>query len=258
MYPKEIAEFEKTLPEPFVDKTLLQHAFIHRSYLNEVEEPNGLEDNERLEFLGDSVLGFVVSQLLFDRFRDYHEGDLTNLRSALVRQRMLSALATSLHMGDYLHLGKGEEESGGRTRPATLCATFEAVVGAIYMDRGIEAVNDFLLPIIERELAIVHGAAMAKDAKSRLQEWSQSELNARPHYKLLLADGPDHDKVFTMQTTISGVAYGVGRGRSKQSATQSAAAMALHRLGLHAPEYQPNPELEAEWPLPDVDLDLED
>ncbi|MCB0085888.1 MAG: ribonuclease III [Caldilineaceae bacterium] len=257
MFPKDIVEFEQLLPAPFADRALLQHAFIHRSYLNEVEDTNGLEDNERLEFLGDSVLGFVVSQLLFDRFPGYHEGDLTNLRSALVRQRMLSSLASRLHMGEYLHLGKGEEDSGGRTRPATLCATFEAVVGAIYMDRGIDAVHEFLLPIIERELEVVHGAAMAKDAKSRLQEWSQSILSARPHYKLLLADGPDHDKVFTMQTTIGGVAYGIGRGRSKQSATQSAAAMALYRLGLHAPEYQPNPELEAEWPLPDVDLDLE-
>lgn len=256
MYPKDISEFEKVLPSPFINKELLQHAFIHRSYLNEVENPDGLKDNERLEFLGDSVLGFIVSKHLFDRFPEYHEGNLTNLRSALVRQQMLSALATALHMGDYLHLGKGEEDSGGRTRPATLCATFEAVVGAIYLDQGLEGVRDFLLPIIRREVEIVHAAAMAKDAKSRLQEWSQSERHARPHYKQLDAVGPDHDKLFIMQVTISSVPYGVGMGRSKQAATQAAAAMALYRLGQPAPEYEPTPELEAEYSLPDVPPDL--
>lgn len=253
-YPADLAQFEALLDEPFRDKALLQRAFVHRSYMNEVDDDT-LSDNERLEFLGDSVLGFVVSELLYQLFPEYHEGDLTSLRSALVQQKTLAKLARQLHLGDYLLLGKGEEESGGRTRPVTLCATFEAVLGALYRDQGIEAVKSFLLPLVCIEMERVLRTQLAKDPKSRLQEWVQSQLGMRPRYETLESVGPDHDKVFTMQVNINGTPCGVGSGRSKQSATQAAAAMALSRLGQDAPEYEPDSELEEKWSLPSVTIE---
>jgi len=255
-YPTDLAEFEAMLERPFQDKVLLQRAFTHRSYMNEIGEDDSLSDNERLEFLGDSILEFIVSEMLYDEFPEYKEGELTSLRSALVQQRTLAALAQRLNLGDFLLLGKGEEESGGRTRPVTLCATFEAVIGALYRDQGIETVKSFLLPLIEDEMTRILHTKLSKDPKSRLQEWAQSTLGARPRYETLESIGPDHDKLFTMQATIQGIACGLGRGRSKQAATQSAAAMALHRLGQPAPEYVPDPELESAWPLPDVTPDM--
>lgn len=243
----EIAKLQSTLSVKFLDLVLLQRAFIHRSYLNEVMEETDLADNERLEFLGDSVLGFVVSETLYARFPTYQEGPLTNLRAALVKRETLARLAENLHLGEHLWLGNGEEESGGRTRQATLCAVFEALVGALYLDQGVQAVRDFLLPIVNYELMIIEGSALDKDAKSRIQEWVQRELKTTPRYKEAESHGPDHDRVFVMQVMIKGKIYGVGKGRSKAEATQAAAAMALHRLGLPAPEYIPNPELEARF-----------
>ncbi len=251
----DVSEFEKALTQPFRNRRLLEQAFIHRSYLNEAEEDSSLADNERLEFLGDSVLGMIVSELLYRRFPDQQEGDLTGIRSALVRQETLSLFAERLHMGDFLRLGRGEESSGGRTRPVTLCATFEAVVGAIYLDRGMRATEAFLLPLVESELRHIKASNLSKDAKSRLQEWAQSTTGATPRYKAVRTLGPDHAKVFIMQVSISGVACGIGQGRSKQAAAQGAAAMALSRLKQNAPEYEPNTELEAEWPLEEITIE---
>lgn len=250
---RSVEELEKELEINFQDRTYLQRAFVHRSYLNEADSSFTLPDNERLEFLGDAVLGFVTSELLYTLFPTYHEGELTNLRAALVRRETLARLAKDLDLGAYLLLGHGEEESGGRTRPATLCATFEAVVGAIYMDQGMESVRSFLEPLLESEIDRVAHRALAKDPKSRLQEWVQSEIGTTPRYKTISSEGPDHARTFTVQVSADKQPLGVGRGRSKQEAAQIAAAMALHRLGRHAPEYKPNPELEAEFPLPPVD-----
>ncbi|MCB0060808.1 MAG: ribonuclease III [Caldilineaceae bacterium] len=243
----DIAKLQESLPIQFNDISLLQRAFIHRSYLNEVTEENDLADNERLEFLGDAVLGFVVSEELFTTFPEFQEGPLTNLRAALVRRETLSKLATQLNLGDYLWLGNGEEDSGGRDRPATLCAVFEALVGAIYIDQGTDAVRHFVLPLTNRELIQTKQAALGKDAKSRMQEYVQREFNVTPRYKETESSGPDHDKTFVMTVTVSGKVYGVGEGRSKGEATQSAAAMGLLNLQQHAPEYVPNPELEARY-----------
>ena len=198
------------------------------------------------------MLGFVASELLYKLFPNYREGELTNLRAALVRRETLARFARELNLGDYLLLGHGEEESGGRTRPATLCATFEAVVGAIYMDRGLEVVREFLEPMLREEVNRVANWALAKDPKSRLQEWVQSEMGVTPRYKTISSEGPDHARVFTVQVTAGKQPFGVGRGRSKQEAAQSAAAMALHRLGQPVPEYQMDEALEAEFPLPPV------
>lgn len=243
-----VTNFQRSLDFTFDNISLLERAFVHRSYLNEAGEESGLRDNERLEFLGDSVLGFVTSELLFARYPDRLEGELTNLRAALVRRETLARFATELALGDYLLLGRGEEDSGGRTRPATLCATFEALIGAIYLDQGLEQVRSFLEPRLLTEVERVAPRALAKDPKSRLQEWVQSEMGVTPRYKTVRTEGPDHARVFTVQVTADKTPYGVGQGRSKQEAAQSAAAMALHHFGLPAPEYAPDSELEAAFP----------
>ena len=247
--------FEQECQVTFGDKSLLRQAFVHRSYLNEVDGTSEPGDNERLEFLGDAVIEFIVSEMLYERFPTYKEGELTGIRSALVRRETLSEFANKLHMGDYLLLGQGEEASGGRTRPVTLCATFEAVVGAIYMDQGLPTVRAFLEPIMEAELRRVEESVLSKDAKSRLQEWSQRDLGHTPRYKKIDQDGPDHARIFTMQATIDKKPVGVGQGRSKQEAEQVAAAMALYRLGQDAPEYVADEELAAQWPMADVTVE---
>ncbi|MBP7960968.1 MAG: ribonuclease III [Caldilineaceae bacterium] len=250
-------EFLAAIGMRFGNVSLLERAFVHRSYVNEylVEgvDDQAPADNERLEFLGDSVLSMLVSELLFTRYPNRQEGDLTTLRAALVRRETLARFAVKLNLGEFLMLGNGEEESGGRSRPATLCATYEAVLGAIYVDQGLEAVRAFVIPVVETELAQIERSALEKDPKSRVQEWVQSTFGRTPRYKTVASIGPDHDKLFTIQVSAGGIACGVGRGRSKQEAAQLAAAHALHRLGQLTPEYLPDPELEALWPMPDVD-----
>jgi ribonuclease III len=243
----DISRFEQEQQLFFHDKLLLRNAFVHSSHLNEVTDDDELADNERLEFLGDVIISFVVSEMLFRKFPELREGQLTRVRAALVRKETLARFARKLHLGDYLFLGRGEEESGGRKRPATLCATFEAVVGAIYLDQGLDAVREFVLPLMEADLEVMRQNALGKDPKSRLQEWAQDQFGVAPRYKVLDASGPDHAKVFTMQVLIAQNRYGIGRGGSKQDASQAAAVMALHHLGLYAPEYVADPELVAVW-----------
>jgi ribonuclease-3 len=243
----DISEFERQANLSFQDKGLLQRAFIHRSYVNESGGEAGLLDNERLEFLGDAVLTYVISESLYWRYPAFNEGPLTAMRSALVRREMLAKLARRLHLGDYLRLGHGEEESGGRQRQATLCDVFEAVIGAIYLDQGIEGVHQFVLPMMLEELARVEQSALNKDPKSRLQEYIQSTRNVTPKYRTVESTGPDHAKTFVMRVNVADQMAGVGAGRSKGEATQQAAAMALHWLGQYAPEYVPNLELEARF-----------
>ena len=182
MTPRDLTDFEQEHNLHFSDKQLLKTAFVHSSYVNEMGD-EGLEDNERLEFLGDSILGSVVSKVLFRRFPDAREGDLTAMRASLVKREALSRFARQLHLGDYLFLGHGEEESGGRKRSATLCATFEAVVGAIYLEFGVESVRSFVMPLIEADLERMASKVLHKDPKSRLQEWSQSMYGVLPRYK---------------------------------------------------------------------------
>lgn len=249
-FSKSIDLFEEQHGFRFHDRMLLQTAFTHSSYVNESSD-NELSDNERLEFLGDSILEFVVSEILYMRFPEASEGVLTGMRAALVRRETLARFARQLHLGDFLMLGHGEEESGGRKRPATLCATFEAVIGAMYLDLGVEAVRRFVEPFVEADLDRVQGLAARKDPKSRLQEWAQGNFGLPPRYRVVDSTGPDHDKEFVTQVTISDGRYGIGVGRSKQESSQAAAAMALDRLGLDAPEYEPNPEIEAQYPLSD-------
>ncbi|NJN81979.1 MAG: hypothetical protein HC802_06620, partial [Caldilineaceae bacterium] len=187
-------------------------------------------------------------------FPDYQEGELTKLRAALVRGAALARYARRLQFGQRMRLGKGEEESGGRKRTSLLSDVFEAVVGAIYLDQGMEVTRHFVLGLVEQELTLIlSDESLTRNAKSRLQEWSQGHLNAAPRYKTLQADGPDHAKVFVSQVSLFQQPIGVGRGRSKQESSQAAAAMALHRLNLSAPEYEEDVELLMTHPLPELD-----
>lgn len=214
----------------FDDPALLRTALTHRSYLNEHADLEW-DDNERLEYLGDAVLDFLLAEFLFTRFPAAREGELTTLRAALVRRETLSRLADKLKIGPALLMGHGEVETGGRTRPATLCAAFEALVGASYLDQGLAAVAGWVLPLMEGELAVAQAEVAEKDPKSRLQELAQGRLGITPRYRTAGETGPDHVKVFTIEVTVGDVVCGVGQGPSKQSAAQQAAIDALARVG---------------------------
>ncbi|MEX0621609.1 MAG: ribonuclease III [Candidatus Woykebacteria bacterium] len=225
---KNLSALEKGLGFKFKNKDLLKTAFIHRSYLN--EHPNEkLPNNERLEFLGDAVLGLVVSEHLYQSYPDHPEGDLTNFRSSLVNAKALSKVAQSLNLGEYLYLSRGEEATGGRNRQYILANTFEALVGAIFLDRGLQISKKvietnlliFLAEIIEKKLY--------KDFKSLLQEKSQEKLSLTPTYKLIEERGPDHAKVFKIGVLIGNRKISEGAGNSKQAAEQEAAKQALEK-----------------------------
>lgn len=203
-------------------------ALVHRSYLNEHPQQK-LTSNERLEFLGDAIMEFIVSEVLYQKFPNYSEGKLTSLRSKLVCDRSLSKIAKKLHLGNYLLLSRGEEESGGRKNPTLLSNTFEAVLGAIYLDQGLSAVKKFLNTHL---FPTVKEAKKFKDYKSDFQEIAQKKFKITPIYKTLKETGPDHAKTFVVGVYLGKKLYGKGVGRSKQEAEQSAAKKALEKLKL--------------------------
>lgn len=226
----DLPDLEQKLSVSFGDYSLLLRALTHRSFLN--ENPGmALEDNERLEFLGDAVLDFVVGAYLYNRFPEMDEGELTSLRAALVNTRTLASFARQLDIGRYLRLGLGEEENGGRERSPLLCAAFEAVVGAIYLDQGLENVQPLVEKLAGPALVKIRENSLHKDAKSEFQVWAQAQYNITPHYKVISASGPDHAKIFTVQAMVGDSSWGEGSGPSKQSAAQAAAEVALVRAG---------------------------
>jgi len=208
---------------------LLRQAFVHTSYLNESTEP-GLESNERLEFLGDAVLSYVVAERLYRDCPDCAEGDLTEWRGHLVRRDSLAKLAQRLGLGDRLLLGRGEEGAGGRSRPANLAAVYEAVVGAIALDRGLTAARKFILASMADEFRDLRGRAAPIDPKSRLQELAQARWQRAPQYRTVREEGPEHQKVFTVEVAIHGEVVATGVGPSKQEAERAAARDALESL----------------------------
>jgi ribonuclease-3 len=214
----------------FSDIFLLTRALTHRSYLN--EHPEAVEDNERLEFLGDAVLDFIVGAWLYNRFPEMAEGELTRLRSALVRTEQLARFANQLGLGNAMRLGRGESESGGRQRMALLCATFEAFVGAFFLDSGIDAVSEFIKPLLDSIALHLLVSGETHDPKSKLQEFVQARGDGAPRYNTISATGPDHAKVFEVEVLINGEKYGYGKGRSKQAAAKAAARQALSVLGI--------------------------
>lgn len=211
------------------DLRLLSRALTHRSYLN--EHTDALEDNERLEFLGDAVLDFQVGAWLYNRFPEVSEGELTRMRSALVRTEQLAEFAAQIDLGSAMRLGRGEAEYGGRERPALLCATFEALVGAIYLGAGLAEVQKFVNPFLNQMVRQLYTSGGLQDPKSRLQEWTQAHGNGAPKYRTASAKGPDHDKVFEIEVLVNGEVLGEGSGHSKQIAAKAAASQALKTLG---------------------------
>ncbi|MBX3082832.1 MAG: ribonuclease III [Anaerolineae bacterium] len=213
----------------FNDLGLLQRALTHRSYLNEHPDLR-LEDNERLEFLGDAVLDFIVAEFLYERFPGLREGHLTRLRAGLVRNDTLAILAQKIGIGEMLLLGKGEEDGGGRARSSNLGSAFEAFAGALYLDQGLDVVRTFVKPLFDPSLEVMLREQSDKDAKSRLQEWAQAHVGETPQYRTVSISGPDHQREFTLEVLVGGDRYGIGTGRNKQSAAQAAANDALTTL----------------------------
>ena len=218
-------EFARRLELPFSNNLLLCRALTHRSYLN--EHPEALEDNERLEFLGDAVLDFLVGAWLYNQYPEKAEGELTRLRSAIVRTEQLANFADAIKLGEVLRLGRGEAEGGGRGRPAILCGTFEALVGALYLDAGLQAVRDFVEPLLPPAAQKILTAQSHRDPKSTLQEWAQAQGYPTPEYRTISADGPEHEKVFEVEVLINQKVTGRGVGRSKQAAAKDAARNTL-------------------------------
>lgn len=222
---KRLATFQKKANINFVDEELLLTAFTHRSYLNESKSAG--EHNERLEFLGDAVLELVVTHHLFQRFPTTHEGDLTAYRAALVNATTLGAIAEHLGMNDCLRLSRGEAKDTGRARATILANTFEAVVGALYLDQGYQGAEVFIVTHVLSRIDEILENGSWKDAKSSFQEFAQATYGATPKYETLRAEGPDHDKRFEVAVMIGDVVVATGVGKSKQEAEQAAAQAAL-------------------------------
>lgn len=213
----------------FKNPALLQQALSHSSYCHEYPEV-APESNERLEFLGDAVLGMVVAEKLYQDYPGLDEGTMTKLRSALVREDTLAHVAQALNLGDYLCLGKGEESGGGRSRPANLARALEALIAAIYLDSGLAVVRDFILKWFRAELKEAAERGTEVNHKSELQELVQSRGQTAPEYRVVEAVGPDHDRLFTIEVLVDGKVLGCGSGKSKKAAESAAAHRALERL----------------------------
>jgi ribonuclease-3 len=225
---EEFKKFQERIGHSFKNEKLLYQAFTHSSYVNE-HRKKPYEDNERLEFLGDAVLELTISQFLYKKYPMMSEGELTKLRAAIVCEPSLVAFANNLSFGTMVLLGKGEEMTGGRARPALLADVFEAFIGALYLDQGLDSVvqflNQFVIPKID-EGAFSH----VMDFKSQLQELVQRDMKGTLEYKILHEKGPAHNREFISTVSLSGEVFGTGSGRSKKEAEQHAAQEALSKL----------------------------
>ena len=224
------ATLERRLGIEFKDRALLRLALTHRSYVHEAPD-DAPESNERLEYLGDAFLGFVVAEHLYGRYPDLAEGRLTALRSGLVRSATLAAVAAELDLGERLYLGHGEETSGGRTRERNLARAFEAVLGAVLLDQGYAKAKRWTLKLFKNRLESLP-PGLVDDFKSLLQERVQAEGSPPPVYRTVREEGPDHDRDFTVEVIVDGAVAGEGTGPSKQKAEREAARVALANLGL--------------------------
>lgn len=220
---------ESLIEYTFEDIHLLDTALTHRSFSNEIRDPD-LSDNERLEFLGDSVIALCISDILIAKFPTLQEGDLSKLRASVVNEHSLSEVAAFLSLGNYLFLGRGEESSGGRTKASILADAFEAVIGALFLDGGYEQAFALIKNIFEPLFTRGIEESDHRDYKSRLQEFCQKEYNTIPRYEHMGKYGPDHDTVFEVRISIEGKIKATGSGRNKKMAEQDAARKALEGL----------------------------
>lgn len=225
----DVAQLQKVLGVSFRNQSLLEQAMVHSSYLNE-NPGSGLASNERLEFFGDAILGLIIAEKLYQDFPGLTEGEMTRLRAALVRKDTLARIARTLALGQYLFLGKGEEASGGRDKPANLARAFEALLAAVFLDRGLVITRKLVLKLFRGELEKVARQGRVIDYKSQLQEIIQSKYHASPSYRVIEAEGPDHARRFTVEAIGGGVVLGAGSGKSKKLAEAEAARAALEKL----------------------------
>ncbi len=224
-----LEKLQKRLGINFNQPQLLAQALVHRSYLNEATG-KGLESNERLEFLGDAVLSFVVSLWLYQKFPDYKEGELTNLRSNLVRTSTLAKIANQLKIGQNLLMSRGEKRAGGEKNLSLLANALEAVIGAIFLDQGMAKAENFIKNQLEPFLSKILSKGEFKDSKSLLQEKIQEKIKETPVYKILKEKGPDHAKIFTVGVYSQKKLLAQATGKSKQEAEEKAARAALEKI----------------------------
>jgi len=222
----QFSDFEKNTKIVFKNKNLLKQAFIHRSYINE-NTGSSLSHNERLEFLGDAVLELVVTDFLYKKYPNYTEGELTAIRSALVNAIIISEVASKIGMNEYLLLSKGESKDNGKARQYILANTYEAYIGAVYLDQGYNAVDKFVTNTLLPHTEEIVAKKLWRDAKSLVQEKAQEFVGVTPFYKVLKEAGPDHDKHFTVGILFGPDLIAEGKGKSKQEAEQKAAENAL-------------------------------
>ena len=225
----DLTVLQQRLGVSFNNPSLLEQALVHTSYLN--ENPGFTRDsNEKLEFLGDAILGFIIAEKLYRDFTQFSEGEMTRLRATLVRRETLARMAAALELGDYLYLGRGEEASGGRSKEGNLASVFEAVIAAIFLDQGITVTGDVILRIFDKELRKAVRLGAVADYKSRLQEIIQARQQETPVYQLVEEKGPAHDRLFTVEVKVADTVLGRGSGKSKKIAETKAARSALERL----------------------------
>ncbi len=227
--PNRYEELEKNIGITFEDKDLLDTAFVHKSFMNEYDKDDK-GDNERMEFLGDAVLELTVTEYLYQTYPKKSEGQLTNWRSALVKGKHLAEVGSELELGNYLYLSRGEEKSGGRKKNYILANTVEALIGALYLDKGYRVTHTFISKFIITKLEKILEEGLHIDAKSHLQELSQEKIAVTPEYRLMSDSGPDHAKKFVMAVYFGDDKVGEGEGSSKQKAEEDAARDALSEV----------------------------
>lgn len=225
---RQLNSLQKSLKIKFKDKSLLNRALTHRSFVNEYR--TGLQDNERLEYLGDSVLAVVINEYLFKRYEEYPEGDLAKIKSAVVSESTLARVASEINLGSFLLMGKGEERSGGRERESILANTFEAIIGALYLDAGLKESKKYILSLLKSHIERIDKLSYLRDPKTALQEYVQGKYKERPQYEIVNESGPDHEKQFTVKLFIHGRDISTGVGTSKRKAEMDAAKKILEEI----------------------------
>ncbi|MFH1368180.1 MAG: ribonuclease III [Elusimicrobiota bacterium] len=230
--PADFSKLEKTIGFKFKDKEILRKALTHKSY---ADEAGTQEFNERMEFLGDSILAAVVAEYLFLKYSGEDEGKLSQLKSQLVSRQNLGRWAKNIDIGDFIFISKGEEASGGRKRESLLSNTFEALIAAVFLDGGFEAAKKFISTHL-----VKHRRVIINDAKSKLQEYIQSAYKSLPEYRIIAESGPDHEKIFEIGVFFKKNLLGSGNGKSKKEAEQSAAKKALKEIRKNNKEIRKN------------------
>jgi ribonuclease-3 len=225
---RQIESLQKRIKVKFNNKSLLNRALTHRSFVNEAGNP--IKDNERLEYLGDSVLALVVNEYLFKTFEDYLEGDLAKIKSAVVSETTLAKVSNEINLGSYILMGRGEEQSGGRVRDSILANTLEALIGALYLDSGLKDCKRFILSLLKNDIERIDRLTYLRDPKTTLQEYVQKKFKERPVYEVIEEKGPDHMKEFTVRLVINGSGVATGTGNSKRKAEMDAARKVLEQM----------------------------